>query len=167
MKRLGLLILTLLFNTFLFSQTNGVTWLDWDEAYVKAEKEGKILLVDLITFKCPYCVKMDNETYVDPNIVKILTKDFICTKVNPKKEGIVYKLGDKTYNGMELIRYLTTNSMYSQDPEVKFPTTVFIMPFNKQIFVEPGFQEPQVFKYMLFNCVKAKERLEKRLSKSE
>ncbi|MBT3302588.1 MAG: DUF255 domain-containing protein [Bacteroidetes bacterium] len=165
MKRIFLLLFIFSGSTFVFSQNQEINWLEWDVAYEKAQNEKKILLVDLMTTKCPYCVKMEKETYVNPQIIKILQNDFICTKVNPKREGIKYQVGDESYTGLELIKYLTTNSMYSEDPKVKFPTTVFIMPYNKQIFVEPGFQEAQVFKYMLFNCVKAKERLEKRLKK--
>ncbi|MBL6963973.1 MAG: DUF255 domain-containing protein [Bacteroidetes bacterium] len=166
MKRLALLIYLIFLSACLFGQSGGISWVDWDEAYIKAEEEQKILLVDLITFKCPYCVKMDKETYTDPMVIKILNKDFICTRVNPKREGVNYTIGEKVLNGQELIRYLTSSSMYSENPKVKFPTTVFILPINKQIFIEPGFQQPQVFKYMLFNCVKAKERVEKRLNKA-
>jgi thioredoxin-related protein len=162
MKKLIIAALFISISTILFGQAQ-VNWMEWDEAYTKAKTENKILLVDLITSKCPYCVKMDKETYSNPAIIKILEKDFVCVKVNPKIGGIKYQVGEDTYTPLELLKYLTTNSMFSEDPNIKFPTTVFIMPYNNQKYVEPGFHEPQVYKYMLFNCVKAKQRLEKRL----
>jgi len=139
-----------------------VKWLKWEEGLAKATNENKILLIDLVTFNCQFCVKMEKDTYSDPKIKAMIEQDFVPVKINPKDPAVSYNVDNKTLTGIEMISYLTKNSMYSKDPKMVYPTTVFIIPGSDQIFTETGYQEPKVFKYILLNCINAKKSLQKK-----
>jgi|GEM_PF-2200032 len=162
-----LFLLTILTSTLLLGfkssdSTNTITWYNWDEAYSKAVAENKIILLEVVTAVCPYCVKMDNETYKDPKIIQLINQNFVPCKLNPKIEKDNYKLGDQTVNGTQLVNALSQNSQNAELSKLVFPTTIFYFPVEKQSFVEPGYQPADVYIYMLYNCVKYKEKLAKK-----
>ena len=63
----------------------------FESGFVKAKREGKILLVDVYTDWCGYCKKMDRETYTDAKIIEKLNKDFVMVKLNPEKVEYIIK----------------------------------------------------------------------------
>ncbi len=75
-----------------------ITWLEnFDEALEKAKSENKLVYVDFYSDWCAYCKKLDEETYTDPRIIKLLTEEYVAVKINkgyPENEDIVkqYKI---------------------------------------------------------------------------
>ncbi len=69
-----------------------IKWLDdFDEALAKAQSENKLVFIDFYTDWCKYCKEMDEKTYKDPRIIKLLTEDFVPVKLNreyPENEEI-------------------------------------------------------------------------------
>ena len=55
---------------------------DLEMALEKARKENKLVYVDFYTEWCGYCIDMNEITYTDPRIIKLLTDDFIAVKLN-------------------------------------------------------------------------------------
>jgi len=157
---IGISILLFAFKSS--NTTNELTWHSWEEAYALAVKENKILIIEVVTAVCPYCIKMENETYKDSKIIQLVNDNFIACKVNPKLEKETYKLGEQVVNGTQLINALTLNSQNAELGKLVFPTTIFYFPIEKHSFVEPGYQPADVFIYMLYNCVKYKEKLAKK-----
>jgi len=141
---------------------NTITWLSWETAYQKALEEDKILLLEVVTTVCPYCIKMENETYVDPKIVQLVNQNFIPCKINPKSDKEIYQFNNQSLNGTQLVNALSQNSQNSELGKIVFPTTIFYLPNIKQSFVEPGYQPPDVFVYMLYNCIKYKDKINKK-----
>ncbi|HPD65129.1 MAG TPA: DUF255 domain-containing protein [Bacteroidia bacterium] len=158
-----LLLLPLNFLSFVWqSPQENITWIKWEDAYEKAIAENKMVLLEVVTTVCPYCVKMDKETYTSPKIIDMVNKNFYACKVNPKDETIKYKYKDQTLTASELINMLTLNSQNEEINKFVYPTTIFYLPNEEKTFVEPGFQPPDVYVYMLYNCIKYKERLDKK-----
>ncbi|MQL55651.1 thioredoxin domain-containing protein [Acidianus ambivalens] len=60
-----------------------VNWLPWSkEAFEKAKKENKLILVDVGAAWCHWCHVMDEETYSNQEIAKIINENFIAIKVD-------------------------------------------------------------------------------------
>ena len=60
-----------------------VDWTDWSEAiFQRAKKEGKLVLLDLEAVWCHWCHVMDEKTYADPNVVRLMNKHIIAVKVD-------------------------------------------------------------------------------------
>ena len=59
-----------------------INWLEWNkEAFEKAKKEDKPILLDLTAVWCHWCHVMDSTSYSNGEIAEIINKDFIPVKV--------------------------------------------------------------------------------------
>ncbi|WXG41818.1 MAG: DUF255 domain-containing protein [Candidatus Freyarchaeum deiterrae] len=65
------------------SQKVRVNWRDWnEEAFKVAEREGKLILLNLSATWCYWCRVMDETSYSDPEIIDIINSKFIPVLVN-------------------------------------------------------------------------------------
>lgn len=62
---------------------NPVNWYPWgDEAIDRAVKEDKPIILSIGYSTCHWCHVMENESFTDNNIAKIMNENFICIKVD-------------------------------------------------------------------------------------
>ncbi len=62
---------------------NPINWYEWGpEALAKAKKEGKPLFISIGYFSCHWCHVMNEETFHDPEVGKMLNKYFISIKID-------------------------------------------------------------------------------------
>ncbi|MBU7013245.1 MAG: DUF255 domain-containing protein [Theionarchaea archaeon] len=70
-----------------------IQWMDdYEAALEKAQAENKLIYIDFYTTWCKYCTQMDEETYSEIRIIKLLTEDFVAVRLNredPENEDIV------------------------------------------------------------------------------
>lgn len=60
-----------------------VRWYEWGEsAFVKAQKEDKLILLDLTAVWCHACHVMDETTYIEPDIVTLLNSSVVPVRVD-------------------------------------------------------------------------------------
>jgi len=60
-----------------------VQWSGWsDEVFQRAKKEGKLVLLDLEAVWCHWCHVMDEKTYADPSVAKLMEKHILAIKVD-------------------------------------------------------------------------------------
>jgi len=61
----------------------GVQWRDFtDAAFVEAKRDGKLLILDLEAVWCHWCHVMEEKTYSNPAVIKLLKQHFISLKVD-------------------------------------------------------------------------------------
>lgn len=64
-------------------QSTGVQWRDWsEEAFQEAEREDKLILLDISASWCHWCHVMDRTTYADDRVIKMLNEKFVPIKVD-------------------------------------------------------------------------------------
>jgi uncharacterized protein YyaL (SSP411 family) len=64
-------------------QYNPVDWYAWgDEAFLKAENENKPIFLSIGYSTCHWCHVMENESFSDPEIAKLMNEVFINIKVD-------------------------------------------------------------------------------------
>ena len=62
---------------------NPVDWFEWgEEAWTKARKEDKLVLVSIGYAACHWCHVMEHETFMDENSAKLMNALFVCIKVD-------------------------------------------------------------------------------------
>ncbi|MDZ4833095.1 MAG: DUF255 domain-containing protein [Candidatus Melainabacteria bacterium] len=62
---------------------NGLVWEKWDDKlFDRAKQEQKFVLLDLEAVWCHWCHVMDEKTYGDADVAKLLKKKFILVKVD-------------------------------------------------------------------------------------
>ena len=105
-----------------------ISWLEWNkEAFEKAEKENKPVLLDIHGVWCHWCHVIDNTTYSDQEIIEYVNENFISIKVDTDKRPDI-------------------NKRYNQGG---WPTTAFLTP-SGQIITGAAYIPPDAFKDLMF-----------------
>ncbi|HLC36340.1 MAG TPA: thioredoxin domain-containing protein [archaeon] len=98
-----------------------VNWFPWSRAaFDKAKKEDKPILLDIGAVWCHWCHVMDEESYEDPEIGKIINENFIAVKVDRDERPDL----DKQYQ-------LSVQMLSGQGG---WPLTVFLTPNLEPFF---------------------------------
>ena len=97
-----------------------IDWWPWcDEAFEKAKKEEKPVLVDIGASWCHWCHVMDETTYRDPDVVGVINENFVAIKVDRDERPIIDR-------ELQL-------KVQAISGESGWPLTVFITP-DKEVF---------------------------------
>src|SRR5580658_882312 len=60
-----------------------IEWMEWgEEAFAKAERENKPVLLDIGAVWCHWCHVMDRESYENPATAEIINEHFVAVKVD-------------------------------------------------------------------------------------
>ncbi len=106
-----------------------VSWNNWDKKYFELARKKKIpVLLDLTASWCHWCKKMDEDNYDNPEVAKIINKEFIPIKVDVDKRPDLaerYNMGG-------------------------FPTTAFLTPEGSLIW-GGTYLYPQDFKRTIYD----------------
>jgi len=98
-----------------------IDWHEWgDEAFARAKKEDKPMLLDIGAVWCHWCHVIDRESYENPAIAKIINENFVPVKVDRDERPDVDA------------RYQSAISAISG--QGGWPLTGFLMPDGKPFF---------------------------------
>lgn len=62
---------------------DGIAWQPWtNQVFAQATREHKLVLLDLEAVWCHWCHVMDQQTYSDPAVIKLLREHYIAIKVD-------------------------------------------------------------------------------------
>jgi uncharacterized protein YyaL (SSP411 family) len=80
---------------------NPVDWMPWgEEAFEKAQKEDKLVLVSIGYSSCHWCHVMEYESFEDEEVAELMNEKFICIKVDREERPDV----DQVYmNAVQLM----------------------------------------------------------------
>ncbi len=83
MPALRFLVLVPLLAWSTIARADGIAWQPWSErVFADAARDGKLVLLDMEAVWCHWCHVMDETTYQDPAVVKLLNAHFIAVKVD-------------------------------------------------------------------------------------
>lgn len=72
---------------------NPVKWLPWSkEAFKKADKENKLVLISVGYSACHWCHVMEKESFEDVEVAQLMNESFICIKVDREERPDVDNL---------------------------------------------------------------------------
>jgi len=102
---------------------NPVDWYPWNqEVFEKAKREKKLIFVSIGYSTCHWCHVMEEESFTDMKIAKLLNKDYISIKVDREE----YPQIDKRYQ-----RLYSSVSGRSGG----WPLSIFLTPDMKPIYI--------------------------------
>ena len=100
---------------------NPVHWYPWgEEAFTKAKKENKLIFLSIGYSTCHWCHVMEEESFTDEEMAKLLNEDFISIKVDREE----YPQIDKKYQSL----YMAVHGERGG-----WPLSVFMSP-KKEVF---------------------------------
>jgi uncharacterized protein YyaL (SSP411 family) len=98
-----------------------IDWFEWgEEAFARAKKEDKPILLDIGAVWCHWCHVIDRESYENPAIAKIISDNFVAVKVDRDERPDVDS------------RYQSAISAISR--QGGWPLTGFLLPDGKPFF---------------------------------
>ncbi len=100
---------------------NPVDWYPWgEEAFLRAREEGKPIFLSIGYSACHWCHVMEEESFADPKIAKLLNDVFVCIKVDREERPDI----DQIYMAAA---YVLTGAG-------GWPLTIFMTPDRKPFF---------------------------------
>ena len=112
---------------------NRINWLSWNkEAFEQAKEEGKPVLLDIYGVWCHWCHVIDQTTYSDPDVIRIVNDKFVPVRVDTDKRPDV-------------------NKRYNQGG---WPSTVFLAP-NGQIITGTTYVPADMLKDIMLRVIGA------------
>ena len=127
-----------LFCAFLFivstlCAAQGIVWHPWSDAvFEQAKKENRFLLLDLEAVWCHWCHVMDEQTYHDDAVMKLIRDHYIAVRVDQDARPDLSR------------RY----------EDYGWPATIVFAPDGAEIVKRSGFVAPQRFASLLAAIVK-------------
>lgn len=79
------------------NKDGSLTWLSINEAAGLKNEDNKLYFVDVYTSWCKWCKVMDQKTFTDSEVIKLLDEQFHVVKFNAEQTDLV------NWNGIEYI----------------------------------------------------------------
>jgi len=136
MKKIIHLILTTsviaswLISTKIHASSNNspLIWQDWSsEIFAQAKRENKFIILDLEAVWCHWCHVMDQKTYANPKVIKLLKEKYITVKVDQDSRP----------------------DLATRYQDYGWPATIFFAPDGTEIVKRAGYINPQAMTKLL------------------
>nr|MBN2278460.1 DUF255 domain-containing protein [candidate division Zixibacteria bacterium] len=118
-----------------------IKWVRYDEGLKQARAESHHVLINFTTSWCGWCKKMNKTTFMEPEVVDIISKKFVAVKVDGDSKEILdvdgYKIAERDLARSE---YRVTG----------YPAYWFLKPNGEKLGVLPGYQDADRFMEVLF-----------------
>ena len=142
-----LLLLFVLFGS-LAAQAQ-IKWLTWDQAMQAYAREPKKMVIDVYTDWCGWCKRMDQTTFADSGVGRLVNEDFYAVKLNAEHQGPL-SFNGKTYqfenDGKRGVHGLAKHLLRGR---MGYPTVVFLNKKAEIIQAIPGYMPADEFKRVL------------------
>lgn len=100
---------------------NPVDWRPWgDEAFSVAQEQDMLVLVSIGYSACHWCHVMERESFENPEIAKLMNRDYICIKVDREERPDV----DQVY--MDAVQLMTGRGGW--------PLNIFVLPDRRPVY---------------------------------
>ncbi|MEZ4924056.1 MAG: DUF255 domain-containing protein [Crocinitomicaceae bacterium] len=117
-----------------------INWMDFESAIKENEQEKKFIFIDIYTGWCGWCKKMDQTTFLEPEVVSYMNEHFWAVKMDAEsKDPIAFKetlYEYKMYNGKGY-NELAVNLLGGK---MSFPTFVVLSKREVKMGVINGYQ---------------------------
>ena len=70
-------------------QSDHINWLSYKQGMSLAQKENKRVYLHFYTSWCNYCKEMQQTTFRNPAVIRLINEDFVAIRVNTNEETTV------------------------------------------------------------------------------
>ncbi len=133
-------LIFIFFSVSIYAKKNKVKFEDFNKGLKQAIKEKKYVIVDFYGEWCGYCNKMEETTYKNKKVQKIIKKFFVLTKIDTGIASYIVRYNKEKYSTEEFMAALGINGL---------PATGFLDKKGKFITVIPGYIPPKTMSSIL------------------
>ena len=155
-----ILLISLVFSSFaVIAQDNAaksaetpaqIKWYTFEQAVELAKKNPKKIFVDVYTFWCGWCKRMDATTFTHPVIIKYMNEKYYAVKLNAEqKEPITFDGHEFINPNPDVSRSVHQFAASLLDSRMSYPTTVYLDEKIQRLMVRPGYLTPQALEMTL------------------
>jgi len=123
---------------------DGIKWMTFEEAVKKNKKKPKKIFIDVYTDWCGWCKKMDRETFLSPEVVDYINKNYYAVKFNAEqKEPVTFK-GEEFVNpdpAKAKSPHQLAVALLKQ--ELRYPSYVILDGESEWLFKFKGYKTPE------------------------
>lgn len=121
----------------------GLKWYRIEDLDKMKNIQDKKILIDMYTSWCGWCKVMDKKTFTDPEVVRVLNKDFVLIKFDAERRDPVVFQGE-TYEWLNTGRKgVNKLAMKMMSGRLGYPTLVYLDGNLNQIKSSPGYKTPE------------------------
>ena len=155
-----LLALSLSFTNFTTAQDNTpqkpkqapakINWMSFEEAYELNKTQPKKIFIDMWTYWCGWCKRMDATTFTNPVVVEYMNKHFHNVKMNAERKDTVV-IDSITFvnpnpGGRRSSHQLAIELLRGK---MSYPSFVFLNEKSQMLTVVAGYQTAKNFEPIL------------------
>jgi thioredoxin-related protein len=115
-------------------------WLKFNQGLTLAAKEKKTILVDFYTSWCRWCKVMDEKTFQNPEIARLLQKRFVTIRVDAENANETVQYKGQQYTNVQLTKAFEVTG---------YPSLAFLDSKGEPITIIPGYVPPEEFIHIL------------------
>ncbi|MDZ7646274.1 MAG: DUF255 domain-containing protein [Cytophagales bacterium] len=133
------------------TEATAIQWMSFEEAVKRSETEKKKIFIDVYTDWCGWCKVMDKNTFVDPQIVKLINEKFYAVKFDAEQTGDVnfrgttFKFVPYGNKGSHQLAMALLNNQMSYPNFVFLDEEFRIVPIIEGYTSLPGYRKPEEF----------------------
>lgn len=151
-KFIVLLIFGALLSFTTTEKEKGIKWMTLNEALAAQEKNPKKIFIDAYTSWCGWCIKMDKETFSNPDVIEYMNENYYAVKFNAEGNESVTLKGQTFTNP----NYVEGKSGRNGSHEISqyfgirsFPTVLFLDEEANLITPIPGYKTVPQFEVLV------------------
>ena len=134
--------LIILTSTYTKTQAQKVKWYTFTEAIELNKKQPRKIFIDVYTSWCHWCKVMDEKTFSDSTIAKILNEKYYAVKFDAERKDTVIFQGHTFVSTGQGNRPPHQLAAALLNGKMSYPSIVFMNEKNQLITAMGGYQKP-------------------------
>ncbi len=126
-----------------------IKWLSIEEAEKLNRQKPKKWLIDVYTDWCGWCKKMDQSTFTNPEIIKVVNEYFYAVKFNAETSDTIEFNGAKYISTIKGARRTHPLALSLLNWRPSYPTIVYFTERLEYLGAIPGYKTPEQLEVIL------------------
>lgn len=126
-----------------------IKWLSFEEAMALNKKEPRNIIIDVYTDWCGWCKTMDQQTFSQAAITKIINENYYAVKFNAETKDTIHYMDKDFVSTNQGNRPPHELAVALLQGKLSYPNLVFMNKNSQVLGAIPGFKKPDELEAIL------------------